>query len=102
MPYWEYLHWVVYVGAGVGMWRYLPLTVIRLTAAFTRDEQRHIHCMEVLLARKDPSVLPSYLAMSKNPSASKPAVGQVNDDETQSVAVSSSNHPRTTAHHGER
>jgi hypothetical protein len=47
-PYWEFLRWVVYVGAGIGAWRYLPLTVVRLVAAFTRDEQRHRRCMEVL------------------------------------------------------
>ena len=32
----------------MGVWRYLPLTVIRLVAAFTKDECRHKRCMEVL------------------------------------------------------
>ena len=63
MPYWEYLRWVAFVGGAVGVWRYLPLTVIRLVAAFTRDERRHKQCMEVLrLARRDASRIPSYVA----------------------------------------
>ena len=61
-PYWEYLHWVVFVGAGVGTWRYLPRTVVYLTAAFTRNEQRQRQCLEVLrLSRKDAAEIPSYL-----------------------------------------
>jgi hypothetical protein len=63
MPYWEYLRWVMYVGVVVGTWRYLPLTVVRLVAAFTHDEQRHKQCMEVLrLARPDASRIPTYLS----------------------------------------
>jgi hypothetical protein len=61
-PYWEYLRWAGYVVAVIGGWRYLPLGVIRLVAAFTHDEQRHRRCMEVLrLARRDASSIPSYV-----------------------------------------
>ena len=61
-PYWEYVRWMMYVGATVGAWRYLPLTVVRLVAAFTHDQQRHKQCMEVLrIARRDPSDIPTYL-----------------------------------------
>jgi hypothetical protein len=54
-PYWEYLPWVA---AGIGACRYLtlkaPIAVIRLTAAFTHDEERHRQCMDVLeLDRRD-------------------------------------------------
>jgi len=60
--YWQHLWWMAYVAAGVGIWRYLPLTVVRLVAAFTQDEQRHRRCMEVLrLARRDASTIPTYL-----------------------------------------
>ena len=40
-PYWNYLHWVVYMSAGIGVWRYLPLPIVRLMAALTHNEQRH-------------------------------------------------------------
>ena len=61
-PYWEYAHWVGYAVVGIGIWRYLPLGVIRLVAAFTKNRQRHKQCMEVLrLARRDASRLPTYL-----------------------------------------
>ena len=46
--YLEYLKLVGYVIVGVGGWRYLPLGVIRLVAAFTHNEDRHRRCMEVL------------------------------------------------------
>ena len=62
-PYWEYLHWVGYAVAGVGVWRYIPLAVVRFVAAFTHDEQRARQCMEVLrLARRDASRIPTYLS----------------------------------------
>src|SRR5436305_226443 len=48
MPHWESLSWMVYVGVAIGAWRYLPLTVVRLVAAFTRNRQRHRQCIEVL------------------------------------------------------
>jgi hypothetical protein len=61
-PYWPYLHWMAYVSAGMVAWRYLPLTVVRLVAAFTRDRQRHKQCMEVLrLAHRDASNISSFL-----------------------------------------
>jgi hypothetical protein len=50
--YWTHLHWAVYVLAVLGAWRYVPLTVIRLVAAFTHNEQRHRQCMEVLYASR--------------------------------------------------
>jgi hypothetical protein len=63
--YFEYLKWVVYAVAGVGSWRYLPLCVIRLVAAFTSNDDRHRRCMEVLgLARRDASRIPPYLPAS--------------------------------------
>lgn len=69
VPYFEYLPWAVYVLGGIGIWRYLPLAVIRLVAAFTRDEQRHRRCVEVLrLARRDASRIPSYLPGDKSSS----------------------------------
>jgi hypothetical protein len=43
-------------------WRNLPLTVVRLVGALTRDPERSKRCAEVLrLARKDAKDLPSYL-----------------------------------------
>jgi hypothetical protein len=59
--YFEYFQWVGYAVAGVGAWRFFPLTIIRLVAAFTNDEKRHRQCMEVLrLARRDVSGIPPY------------------------------------------
>jgi hypothetical protein len=67
-PQWQYLQWMAYVGAGFGVWRYLPLTVVRLVAAFTHDDQRHRQCMEVLrLARRDVSSIPTYLPDAHSP-----------------------------------
>jgi hypothetical protein len=64
-PYWEYVRWAVYVASALGAWRLLPLTVVRLVAAFTRNETRHKQCMEVLrLARRDAARIPSYLPES--------------------------------------
>ncbi len=65
MPYWEYLRWGIYVASVLGMWRLLPLTVVRLVAALTRNEKRHKQCMEVLrLARRDAALIPSYVTES--------------------------------------
>ena len=62
-PYWEYLRWGAYVATALGAWRFLPLALVRLVAAFTHDETRHRQCMEVLrLARKDARQIPSYLS----------------------------------------
>lgn len=62
--YAEYLRWgVVCVTVALGAWRFMPLGIVRLVAAFTRSETRHRQCMEVLrLARKDAANLPSYIA----------------------------------------
>jgi hypothetical protein len=74
MPHWEYLRWAVYVGSAMGGWRYLPLTVIRLVAAFTKDEHRHRRRLEVLrLCRRDASRLPSYTAPDVTPPAPVPS-----------------------------
>jgi hypothetical protein len=65
MPYWEYLRWGVYVSVAFGAWRLLPLAIVRLVAAFTRNEARHKQCMEVLrLARRDAPSIPSYISAS--------------------------------------
>ncbi len=59
----EYLRWGAYIVAALGGWRYVPLAIVRLVAAFTRNETRHKQCMEVLrLARRDAARIPSYLA----------------------------------------
>jgi hypothetical protein len=60
--HWEYLSWGPYVAAALGAWRYLPLAIFRLAAAFTHDETRHRQCMEVIrMARLDAAHIPSYL-----------------------------------------
>jgi len=49
------------MAAALGAWRLLPLAIVRLVAAFTRDEKRHKQCMEVLrLARRDAKDIPPY------------------------------------------
>jgi hypothetical protein len=61
--HWEYLSWGAYVVAALGAWRYMPLAIVRLVAAFTSDERRHKQCMEVLrLARRDAARIPSYIS----------------------------------------
>ena len=71
-PYWEYLRWAAYVATAVSVWRILPLALVRLVAAFTRNEKRHRQCMEVLrLSRRDAAHIPSYLSESP-PSKKKP------------------------------
>lgn len=60
-------HWVFFLSAanalvGVFTWRNLPLTVVRLVGALTKDPERSKRCAEILrLARKDAKELPSYL-----------------------------------------
>jgi hypothetical protein len=76
VPHWEYLRWIVYMGAALGTWRYLPLTIVRLVAAFTHNKQRHRQCMEVLrLARRDAGSMPSYLTQGGS-SAEGPTGGR--------------------------
>jgi hypothetical protein len=68
VPYLDYLQWAGYAVAGVGIWRFLPLAVIRLVAAFTHNEQRHKQCMEVLrLTRRDASSIPTYVSDANAP-----------------------------------
>jgi hypothetical protein len=69
--YSEYLRWGAYIVAALGAWRFMPLAIIRLMAAFTRSETRHKQCMEVLrLARRDAERIPSYV--SATPANDKP------------------------------
>jgi hypothetical protein len=59
----QYFCWVVYVVTGLSTWKYVPLTVIRLIGALTRNQQRARQCAEILrLARRDAASIPSYLA----------------------------------------
>ena len=61
--YAEYLKWGAYIVAALGAWRFMPLAIIRLVAAFTHSEERHRQCMEVLrLARRDADRIPSYIS----------------------------------------
>ena len=46
--YRTYVPWAFNLLAVLDAWRYVPLTVIRLVAAFARDEQHHQRCMDVL------------------------------------------------------
>jgi hypothetical protein len=70
VPYWDYLHLVVYVGAPLGTLRYLSIPVVRLVAAFTRDEHRRKQCLEVLrLSRRDAYRIPSYFVDSNSPAS---------------------------------
>jgi hypothetical protein len=61
--YVEYLRWGAYMAAAIGAWRFMPLAIVRLVAAFTGNETRHKQCMEVLrLARRDAASIPSYVS----------------------------------------
>ena len=63
----HYLSWALYAGVAVALWRYLPLAMLRLVAAFTRNEMRSRQCLEVLrLARSDATRLPTYLPYQKD------------------------------------
>jgi hypothetical protein len=60
--YWDYLRWGLYAASALSAGRLLPLAAVRLVAAFTRSEERHKHCMEVLrLARHDAAHIPPYI-----------------------------------------
>ena len=61
----EYLRWGVILVSALGAWRFLPLAVVRLVAALTRDDARHRRCAEVLrLARRDAAHITSYTSDS--------------------------------------
>jgi hypothetical protein len=63
--YAEYLRWGAYLVTALSAWRLMPLAIVRLVAAFTRNETRHKQCMEVLrLARRDAAQIPSYISES--------------------------------------
>ena len=69
--YAEYLRLGAYMAAALGTWRFMPLAIVRLVAAFTRNETRHKQCMEVLrMARRDAARIPPYI--SALPAAKKP------------------------------
>jgi len=62
MAHWEYIIWAVNALVGCATWRNIPLAVIRVTGALTKDPERAKRCAEILrLARKDAQDLPSYL-----------------------------------------
>jgi hypothetical protein len=62
MPHWVYLFSAANGLVGLVTWRNLPLTIVRLVGALTRDPERSKRCAEILrLARKDAKDLPSYL-----------------------------------------
>ena len=66
--YWQHLSWVAYVAVVVGTWKYLPLALLRLVAAFTRDDRRHRQSIEVLwLARRDGKRAPMCSACRESP-----------------------------------
>jgi hypothetical protein len=73
----QYVHWVAYLLAGIGAWKYLPLVAIRLVAAFTSNDERARRCLEVLrLARRDASSVPTYLpSKSAEPQKQEDASG---------------------------
>ena len=72
--YVEFLPWAGYALAGIGGWRYIPLAVVRLTAAFTSNEMRHRRCMEVLrLTRRDAAQIPTYLPAANETDDVRPA-----------------------------
>jgi hypothetical protein len=70
----EYLQWAGYALSAVGTWRFLPLAVVRLTAAFTPNEMRFRQCLEVLrLSRRDAAQIASYVTTQRQASQSKAA-----------------------------
>jgi hypothetical protein len=72
--HWEYLSWSAYVAVAIGAWRFLPLAIVRLVAAFTRDERRHRQCMEVLrLSRRDAALISRYISELPSSRRSRPS-----------------------------
>ena len=62
MPHWVYFLSAANAFVSLAGWRTLPLTVVRLVGALTKDPERSKRCAEILrLARKDAKDLPSYL-----------------------------------------
>lgn len=62
MPHWVYFLSAANAVVSLAAWRNLPLTVVRLVGALTKDPERSKRCAEILrLARKDAKDLPSYL-----------------------------------------
>lgn len=61
MAHWEYIVWAVIGVVNLVTGRNLPLAVVRLVGALTKDPERSLRCAEILrLARKDAKDLPSY------------------------------------------
>jgi len=62
MAHWMYILWAVNALVGLATWRNVPLAVVRLVGALTKDPERAAQCAEILrLARKDAKDLPGYL-----------------------------------------
>jgi hypothetical protein len=54
MAHWEFVVWAVNGLVGLSTWRNVPLAVVRLIGALTKDPQRSRQCDEVIkLSRKD-------------------------------------------------
>jgi hypothetical protein len=67
MPHWLYFLYAANALVGAFSWKHLPLTVIRLVGALTKDPERSKRCAEMLrLSRKDAKNLPSYLLDDSN------------------------------------
>lgn len=65
MTHWEYILLAANGLIGLATWRNVPLAVVRLVGALTKDTQRSRQCAEMVrLARKDAKDLPSYLVGS--------------------------------------
>jgi hypothetical protein len=81
MPHWIYLLSAANALISLFTWRNLPLAIVRLVGALTKDSERSKRCAEILrLARKDAKDLPSYLASPPEPGpATKAAVSRSRD-----------------------
>jgi hypothetical protein len=65
MAHWEFVVWAVNGLVGLSTWRNVPLAVVRLIGALTKDPQRSRQCAEIIkLSRKDAKDLPDYLPES--------------------------------------
>jgi hypothetical protein len=83
MPHWVYLLSAANGLVGLATWRNLPLTVVRLVGALTRDPERSKRCAEILrLARKDAKDLPSYLIDDPRPDQSPATAARRSRDKT--------------------
>jgi len=59
----QYLQWVGYGGFGLAALRQLVLTIVRLIAVFSGNENVSLRCFEVIrLCHRDAARIPSYLS----------------------------------------